>query len=190
MTLPMKHGFRPSAFTLRQRAARAAWILVSSTVFRLAPRPFHGWRRFLLRCFGATIGRRAVVHASARVWAPWNLVMGDDSCLGHDVDCYCVDKIRLGPRSVISQGSFLCSASHAMDDIEMPLISAPIEIAADAWVAARAYIAPGVKIGRGAVVGACAVVTRDVDELAIVAGNPAKRIGQRNLVLPPFRPIP
>jgi putative colanic acid biosynthesis acetyltransferase WcaF len=114
--------------------------------------------------------------------------MDEDSCLGPEVECYCVDRIRLGARSVVSQGTLLCAATHALDTLEMPLVTAPIEVGDDAWVAARAFVGPGVKIGRGAVVGACAVVTRDIDEMDIVAGNPARKIGKRNLVLVPMSP--
>lgn len=180
----MQTSFRPSAFSLRHKIARAAWAVVSSTLFRYSPRPLYAWRRMLLRVFGARLGRNTVVHSTAKIWAPWNLTMEDQSCLSHDVDCYTVDKIRLGARSVVSQGAFLCTASHVLDDIAMPLVTSPIEVYADAWIAARAYVAPGVTIGRGAVVGACAVVTRDVGELEIVAGNPARTIGRRKLVLP------
>jgi putative colanic acid biosynthesis acetyltransferase WcaF len=184
MRVSMQTSFRPSAFSFQHKFARAAWAVVSSTLFRFSPRPFYAWRRWLLRLFGARLGRNTVVHSTARIWAPWNLTMEDQSCLSHDVDCYAVDKVRLGARSVVSQGAFLCTASHLLDDISMPLVTSPIEIEADAWIAARAYVAPGVRVGRGAVVGACAVVTRDVGELDIVAGNPARKIGKRNLVLP------
>jgi acetyltransferase-like isoleucine patch superfamily enzyme len=59
------------------------------------------------------------------------------------------------------------------------LTTAPITVGEDAFIAARAFILPGVTVHRGAIVGACAVVTKDVDECMIVAGNPAQQIGQR-----------
>ena len=65
----------------------------------------HGWRRFLLRSFGVASApeRILILH---HVWAPWNLVMADHSCLSHRVDCYCVDKITIGAHSTVSQYSF------------------------------------------------------------------------------------
>jgi putative colanic acid biosynthesis acetyltransferase WcaF len=107
--------------------------------------------------------------------------MHDDSCIGHRVDCYCVDRITIGARAVVSQDAFLCTAGHSIDDLDMALVTAPIRLAEDCWVAARAYVGPGVSVGRAAVLGACAVVTRDVEPLHVVAGNPAKVVRTRSL---------
>jgi len=105
--------------------------------------------------------------------------MGDHSCLSHQVDCYCVDKVYLGPRVTVSQYSFLCTASHDYTLQNMPLVIAPICIEADAWVTADVFIGPGVTVGEGAVVGARSSVFRSVKPWTVVAGNPAKEIGPR-----------
>src|SRR5207245_1084102 len=138
-----------------------------------------GWRRFLLRCFGARVGAGARPYPRARVWAPWNLVMDEQSCLANDVDCYCVDRIELGRGAIVSQYAYLCSASHDFRSPDFDLVTAPIRIGEDAWVAARAFIGPGVSIGPRAVVAACSVVVRDVASEAVVAGNPARIVGWR-----------
>jgi putative colanic acid biosynthesis acetyltransferase WcaF len=106
--------------------------------------------------------------------------MGEHSCLSHQVDCYCVGKIYIGPHATISQYSFLCTASHDHNQPGMPLITAPIRIEADAWVAADVFVGPGVTVGEGAVLGARSTVLRDVAAWTVVAGNPAKEIGKRN----------
>ena len=56
----------------------------------------------------------------------------------------------------------------------------PVAIHDDVWIGARVIILPGVTIGRGSVLGAGAVITREVPEYCIVAGNPAKIVGRRN----------
>ena len=61
----------------------------------------------------------------------------------------------------------------------MKLIRAPLAIAGQAWVCAGAYVGMGLTVGEGAVVGAKSVVTKDVAEWTIVAGSPAKKIGDR-----------
>ena len=106
--------------------------------------------------------------------------MGDHSCLSHQVDCYCVDKVVLGPRVTVSQYSYLCTASHDYNWRDMPLVTAPIRIEADAWVTADVFVGPGVTIGEGAVVGARSTVLRDVEPWTVVAGNPPKVVGQRD----------
>ncbi len=169
----------PSPHSFQNKAARALWGVVNLLFFRPSPKPLHGWRRFMLRCFGAKVGKGAIVYSSTRIWAPWNLELGDYSCLSHDVDCYCVTKIRLGAHATVSQGSFLCTASHDIGDEHMRLIVAPITVESQAWVCARAFVHPGMTIGEGAVVGACAVVTQNVEPWTVVAGHPAKFVKNR-----------
>lgn len=159
---------------------RVLWRVVWLIVYRPSPRVFHGWRRFLLRLFGATVGPGAHPYPSAKIWAPWNLTMGPRSCLGPDVDCYCVDQIILGANATVSQYSFLCTASHDYRHSHMPLVTAPIVIEDHAWVAADVFVGPGVTIGEGAVVGARASVFRDVAPWTVVAGNPVKVINKRS----------
>lgn len=160
---------------------RLIWGMVWAILFRPTPRPFHGWRIALLRIFGAKIGKRCAVYPSCRIWAPWNLEMHDFACLSADVDCYSVDKITLGRHVTVSQGAFLCTASHDISDPGMRLTTAPISLGDNAWVTARAIIYPGVVLGEGAVVAAGSVAIKNVDAWTVVGGNPAKFIKMRVL---------
>jgi putative colanic acid biosynthesis acetyltransferase WcaF len=134
----------------------------------------------LLRAFGARIGRAVVVHPSSRIWAPWNLEMGDYSCLGPGVDCYTVSLIRIGSYATVSQYSFLCAASHDIDSPDMKLMTAPIVLDDHVWVAADAFVGPGVTVQEGAVVGARASVFKDVPPWTVVGGNPARALRLRS----------
>lgn len=162
--------------TVWNRPSRVLWNLAWWVAYRPSPRVFHGWRRFLLRRFGAIIGKGAHPYPSARIWAPWNLTMEEGSCLGDYVQCYSVDRITLEPQATVSQFSFLCTAGHDYRVKGMPLITAPITIGRGAWVAADAFIGPGVTIGERAIVGARSSVFRDVDSWTVVGGNPARVI--------------
>jgi putative colanic acid biosynthesis acetyltransferase WcaF len=172
--------YRPSPHSHTNRIARLTWTLVWIVLFRPSPKPLHAWRRMLLRLFGARLGHGAVVHASARVWAPWNLEMGEFSSLAPFVDCYSVAPIRLGRCVSVSQYSFLCTASHDIDAADMPLTTAPIVLADHVWIAADVFVAPGVRIGEGAVAAARSSVFKDVPEWTVVAGNPAKPLRTRS----------
>lgn len=171
----------PSPHSYRNRAGRVLWTMVWCIFFRPSPRPFHAWRCWLLRLFGATIERGAHPYPSARVWAPWNLTMGEGSCLGDYVDCYSVDRVTIEPYATVSQYSFLCTASHDYMVKAMPVITAPIRIGRQAWVAADTFVGPGVTIGEGAVVGARASVFRNVDPWTVVGGNPARTLKKYHL---------
>jgi putative colanic acid biosynthesis acetyltransferase WcaF len=135
----------------------------------------------LLRLFGAKIGKGVHPYPSARIWGPWNLEMGDHSCLSEHVDCYCVDKIHIDAYSTVSQYSFLCTASHDYTEPSMPLVKAPISIGERAWVTADVFIAPGVMIGDGAVITARSSVFSDIEPWVVATGNPAKPMRPRVL---------
>ena len=177
----MLEGAIPSSFSLSHRLGRALWSCVYLLLFRPTPRVACGWRRGVLRAFGAKLGKGAVVHPSVRIWAPWNLRMGDYATLAPGVICYNVATITLEARAVVSQYSFLCSASHDYSDLRLPLTHAPIRIEAQAWVCADVYVGPGVRIGEGAVVAARSSVYRDVPPWKVVAGNPARYLKDRVL---------
>ena len=178
--VPGRVRYRPSPHSRANRAARLLWSLAWLLLFRPSPKPLHAWRRGLLRLFGARLGRGVVVHASVRVWAPWNLEMGDFSSLAPFVDCYCVDRIRLGRCVTVSQYSFLCTASHDIDSLDMRLTTAPIALQDHVWIAADAFVAPGVTVAAGAVVGARASVFRNVPAWTVVGGNPAQPLRMRS----------
>lgn len=157
------------------------WQVVWLLFYRPTPRVLHTWRCFLLRLFGAKIGKAVHPYPSARIWAPWNLKMGDHSCLSEQVDCYCVDLIQIGAHATVSQYSFLCTASHDYTNPDMPLVTAPIVIGERVWITADVFIGPGVHIGEGAVVLARSSVFEDIEPWVVATGNPAKSIKRRIL---------
>lgn len=172
---------QPRQLSWANKLGRALWGMVWFFLFRPTPRPLHRWRCLLLRVFGARIGKGVSVYPSARIWAPWNLEMDDNSRLGDFVDCYCVDQIRISKEALVSQYTFLCTASHDYTDECLPLITAPIEIGPRAWVAADVFVGPGVTIGQGAMVTARSSVFQDIEPWVVATGNPAQRMRPRTM---------
>lgn len=177
----MKPAFRPQQLSLGNKLARSLWQAVWLLLYRPTPRLLHGWRAFLLRLFGAKLGKGVHPYPSARIWAPWNLEMGDYACLSEGVDCYCVDTIRIGAYTTVSQYSFLCTASHDYRKRDMPLLTAPITLGEWVWITADVFVAPGVTIGDGAVITARSSVFSDIPAWRVAGGNPAAPIKQRIL---------
>lgn len=168
--------------SLGSKVARVIWNVVWLLFSRPTPRwCLNGWRCFLLRAFGAKIGRGCRVQGGAEIWQPWNLALGDHCWIDGGAKLYTVDKISFGSNCVVSAGAFVCTAQHDVTSPIFELTTAPIVIGDCAWIASYSIILPGVTLGEGAVVAAGAVVTKDVEPWTVVGGNPAKFIKKRKL---------
>ena len=166
-------------WTFREQVGRVLWAVIGP-LFRLSPRPLWGWRRAMLRLFGAKVGSDVHVYPTVRITIPWNLSLGDGAAVGDFAILYALGPITLGPRATVSQYAHLCAGSHDLTRSDRPLTKPPIDVGADAWIAADAFVGPGVTIGEGAVVGACAVVIKPVSPGKVVVGNPARVVRDLN----------
>lgn len=158
---------------LRQMVFEFCWSLFC----QWTPKPLNFWRLFFLSLFGAKLNGKPFVHQRARIDNPWNLVMHDRACLGDRAHAYCLATIVLEEAVTIAQEAYLCTGTHDFADQSLPLQVGEIVIGRNAFVGARAFVLPTVRVGENAVIGACAIVTKDVEPYAVVAGNPAKVVG-------------
>ncbi|MDB5011334.1 MAG: acetyltransferase [Mucilaginibacter sp.] len=170
------------SFSLLNRFYRILWSVVRILLFYPSPKPFHKWRAFLLRAFGAKVGKGVHVYPGTKIWAPWNLELADECGIASGANLYSQGKIFIGRRSVVSQGAHLVTGTHDYTKIGFPLITMPIYIGHNAWIAAEAFVHPGVTIGDGCVIGARSVVTTDMPEWKVCVGNPCKPIKVRELI--------
>jgi putative colanic acid biosynthesis acetyltransferase WcaF len=155
------------------------WGLVQATLFRLSPKICFGWRRFLLRLFGARIGRGVLLRPSAEVTYPWKVSIGDYCWIGDHAVLYSLGDITIGSHTVVSQRSYLCAATHATDDVLFAQYARPVKIGSECWLAADVYVAPGISIGDGTVVGARSTVLHDLPPDMICYGYPARPVRPR-----------
>lgn len=179
--------------SLRRRATEARWWYAYGK-----QRANAGWR---LR--GITTGIQPTILGSPRVDAT-DMVVGDHFKIwsGHRRTLISGwGRIRIGDRVFVNSGVVLFSAKAITigDDVAIaneaylmdtdshgvegrPVKEAPIVIGDGTWIGARAIVLPGVQIGRRCLVAAGAVVSRDVPDDTLVAGNPAREV--RTLVYP------
>lgn len=176
--LDVKQNRKAQKYSPGELFRRVLWGCVRP-LFRFSPRPCFGWRAFLLRCFGAKIGREVHIYNSATIYFPWNLEVGGGSAIGEHAYLYNLGRVTLGPRVTISHRAHLCAGTHDHTKADFPLLRPPIVIGAQAWICTDAFLGPGVTVGDGAIVGARAVVIKDVEPWTIVAGNPARVLKQR-----------
>jgi putative colanic acid biosynthesis acetyltransferase WcaF len=174
-----KSGRMGPSFSFRNRAERALFVIIWSLLASWTPPPLHRWRCFVLRIFGAKIGRNVRFYGSAIVWHPAFLVIQDFSIIGPRVRLYNQGEITIGARTVISQGAHLCASTHDPKDPFFQLLLKPISVGNDVWVAADTFVGPGVTIGDGAVLGARGSAFSDLASWTIYGGNPAKVLKRR-----------
>jgi putative colanic acid biosynthesis acetyltransferase WcaF len=167
-------------YSFGELARRVAWAW-GRWLLRLSPRPWFAWRRMVLRVFGAQVGAHVRVYGSTHLYMPWNVSLGDWTALGEDVLIYSLGHVSVGSRVTISYRGHVCAGSHDLSDPNLALLKPPVIIEDGVWVGTDAFVGPGVRVGQGAVIGARAVVVRDVAALSVVAGNPARVIGERRM---------
>lgn len=159
------------------------WLIVWTLLVRPFPKTLgQKWEVFLLRLFGAKIGKGCVIYSSAIILMPRNLIMEDRVCLAHHVVIHNTAPITLKYRSRISQYSYLCAGTHDIRKKNFDTIRNPIVVEKHSWVAARCFVGPGVTIGEGAVCGAASVIFKNVEPWTVVCGNPAKYVKERKII--------
>jgi putative colanic acid biosynthesis acetyltransferase WcaF len=169
----------PGGFRGRPAWLVQLWLVVQAILFHSSPQVFFGWRRFLLRLFGAQIGKGVLIRPSASVTYPWKVTIGDYSWIGDDVVLYSLGEINIGCHTVISQRSYLCGAYHDYTRPTFDMVAGPITIGDQVWIAADVFIAPNVKVGAGCLVGARSTVFNNLPAGMVCYGSPAIPVRSR-----------
>lgn len=167
------------AFSAGNRLRRLIWNICWLLFYRTSPRPFHAWRSMILRLFGATLGPKCHFYPASKIWAPWNLVCDYSVAVADAAEIYNPAPMHFGSHAIISQGAYVCGATHDFDDPAFPLLAFAMTIGPYAWICARASVGPGVNVGEGAVLGLGSVATRNLEPWTVYAGLPAIRIKDR-----------
>ena len=170
------------AFSTGNKVKRLLWGACWLLLYRTSPRPLHAWRSTLLRTFGATMGADCHFYPASKVWAPWNLVCADQVTAGDEAEIYNPATMRFGSHAIVSQGAYLCGATHDFDDPAFPLLAYEMSFGAYCWICAKACVGPGVTVGEGAVLGLASVASRDLDAWGVYAGTPAVKVKERKRV--------
>ncbi len=140
-------------------------------------------RYWLCRGLFASCGRRVNVETGAKFNSGSKIRIGPRSGIG--INCMLHGPVTLGDDVMMGPDVHFYTINHDFSRTDIPMRQQgfkdvrPITIGDDVWIGARAIFLPGVTVGKGAVVAAGAVVTKDVPEWGIVAGNPAQLIRSR-----------
>ena len=142
-------------------------------IFFLSAFPFPSrLKAFLLKCFGAKIGRNVVFKPRINIHFPWKLEVGDNSWLGEEVMILNFEKITIGANVCISQRAFLCGGNHDYNKPSMPYRNGPITLNDGCWIGACGFIAPNVTVGIDSVITAASIVTANVPPNLVFSSYP------------------
>lgn len=169
----------PKNFRGRNVFVVQLWWIVQGTFFRMSPQFLYGFRNFLLRLFGAKIGKKVIIRPTVRITYPWKVSIGDYSWIGDDVVLYSLGEIEIGKNVVISQKSYICSASHDYLKSDFPIFAKKSTIEDECWLATDVFVSPGITIGEGSVIGSRSSVYKDIPSNKVCVGSPAKIIRER-----------
>lgn len=143
--------------------------------------PSHHLRLFAYRrILGMKIGSGSTIYRSPYIRRPSAIEIGRNTIIGSDcvLDGRC--GLRIGDNVAFSKSVWIWTLEHDVNSKDFAASGGPVEIGDRAWLSCRTTILPGVTIGEGAVICAGAVVTKDVEPYAIMAGVPARSIGERS----------
>lgn len=170
-----------SSWSFKEKIFLKLWQIVWCILFYITPKKFNKWRILLLKLFGANICWDAFIFPTAKIYAPWLLIMKRKACLGPNSNVYNLGPVTIKEDVTVSQYAFICNGTHDLTVRNMPLLIGHLIIENNVFIGANAFILPGLTIGEYAVVGACSVVTKNIKAFDIVGGNPAKFIKKREL---------
>ena len=159
------------------------WYFVNALFVRASWNPFMGMKIFLLKAFGAKIGKGLVIKNNVTIKFPWKLTLGDYVWLGENCWIDNLDNITIGNNVCISQGALLITGNHDYTKVDFPYRNAPIVVEDGAWVGAEAVVAPGVTIASHSILSLGTVITKDTEPYGIYQGNPGVKVRDRHIKL-------
>ena len=171
----------PKGFRGKSAITVQLWWMVQATLFAMSPQFLYSWRRFLLKCFGAQIGKAVIIRPTAKINYPWKVKIGDYSWIGDDVVLYSLGDISIGKNTVVSQKSYICTGTHDYTKVDFPILAKKIIIGDGCWLATDGFVSPGVTINDGVVVGARSTVIKDLESNSVYVGSPVKFIKKRTI---------
>ena len=171
-----------TTWSMSLKLKRGFWEYFVKPFFMMLPGSANKLRISILKMAGAKIGHTCLIEAKANILMPWNLEIGNFVVIGRETNIYNYAPIKISDMTVVSQRCFLCTGTHDYTHPYMPLIWEPVTIGSQCWLAAEVFVGPGVEVGDGSVVGARSVVTKDIPEWVVAAGNPCRTIKPRVVI--------
>jgi putative colanic acid biosynthesis acetyltransferase WcaF len=166
--------YKPGAGALR----RFVWYCINAVWINSAF-PISGFKIFLLRFFGAKIGKNVFIKPHVNIKYPWKLVVGDNVWIGEYSWIDNLGNVTIGNNVCLSQGAFILCGNHNYKSLSFDLMVGDITLEDGVWIGAKAVVCPGITCRSHSVLSVSSVATSDLEAYSIYQGNPAKKIRER-----------
>ncbi len=160
---------------------RMLWYFTNAFFFINPLNPINSIRIFLLKIFGAKLGKGVVIKPAVNIKYPWKLEIGDNTWIGEKVWIDNLDFIKIGNNVSISQGAMLLCGNHNYKKSTFDLITEEIIIEDGAWIGAYSIVTPGTICKSHSVLAVNSVSGKVLEEYTIYKGNPAVEIRKRKI---------
>lgn len=170
--------FKPGGSAL----TRLLWYLINGLFFINPLMPVNSAKIWLLKMFGAKIGKGVVLKPGINIKYPWNLEIDNYVWVGEKVWIDNLVKVKIGKNVTLSQGAMLLTGSHDYKAETFDLLVNQIILEDGVWIGAQAVVCPGVTCRSHSILAVGSVATKDLDAYFIYQGNPAEKKRQRQIV--------
>lgn len=171
------HPFKPGGTAFK----RLLWYYVNALLFKTSVIPSSAFKVFLLRMFGAKIGKNVTIKPCVNIKYPWFVSIGDQSWIGENVWIDSLVMINIGAHVCLSQGAILLTGSHDYKKISFDLLTKGLILEDGVWIGAGAIVNLGITAASHSVLTSGSVATTNLEPYAIYQGNPAVKIRERNI---------
>jgi putative colanic acid biosynthesis acetyltransferase WcaF len=174
--------FNNSWYRPGNKIRRACWFFINAFLLQRSWMPLSGIRVFLLRLFGAKIGKGVIIKPKVNIKHPWMLEIGDYTWIGEGVWIDNLGQVKLGSNVCVSQGALLLCGNHHYKKSSFDLIVGNIILEDGVWIGAKSTVCPGVICHSHALLTVGSVATRNLDAYTVYQGNPAQPVKKRIIV--------
>jgi len=160
---------------------RLLWFYLNAVFLKTSLLPSNSFKVFLLRLFGAKIGKSVTVKPGVNIKYPWHLTIGHNTWVGENVWIDNLVAITIGNNVCISQGAVLLTGSHDYKKSSFDLITNNIILEDGVWIGSGAIVNSGIVAASHAVLTSGSIATKNLDAYSVYQGNPAIKIRDRNI---------
>jgi len=158
---------------------RVLWFYLNALFFKTSLVPSSGFKRFLLRLFGAKVGKNVIVKPGVNIKYPWHLTIGNYTWIGENVWIDSLVPVTIGSNVCISQGAMILTGSHNYKKTSFNLVTKSVALEDGVWIGACAIINAGVIAGTHSVLTGGSVANKNLDPWSVYQGNPAVKTRER-----------